>query len=263
MSDVIASRENAKFKALRALAEVAQEPRKQGRAIADGSHLVSTALARGATVQQLIISEGAQRHHEVLALQMQYPRLECMVFRDSLFRELSPLSAAVGLSAVVEIPPQLPLDMTSGAIILDAVQDAGNVGTIMRTAAAAGIDTVVLGTGCAGAWTPRVLRAGQGAHFSLKIHEQVDIALCLTETTATSIATVAHEGDIIYHLNLTQPVVWLFGNEGAGLSPKLAAAATYRATIPLDAATESLNVSAAAAVCLFEATRQRRLASTN
>lgn len=254
----IVSRDNAKFKTLRALAEDAREPRKQGRTIADGIHLVQTALTRGADVQQLIISEGAQSHPEVLALQMHHPTLDTLVLRDSLYREISTLSATIGLSAVVGIPATAAVDLSSGAVLLDAIQDAGNVGTIMRTAAAAGVSTVVLGAGCAGAWTPRVLRAGQGAHFNLTIHEHADLLSCLKNGQATSIATVVKCGDSIYGLNLTQPIVWLFGNEGTGLAAELASSATHRATIPLEAVAESLNVGAAAAVCLFEATRQRR-----
>ena len=137
------------------------------------------------------------------------------------------------------------------------MQDAGNVGTLLRTAAAAGVRDVLLGTGCAGAWTPRVLRAAQGAHFVLAIHEQVDLATFLHSYPGNSVATVARDGASLYALDLTRPTAWLVGNEGAGLAPELIAAAQTRATIPLSAGSESLNVAAAAAVCLFEMRRQR------
>ena len=257
---VTASRDNAKFKLLKTLAEDSREPRKQARALLDGIHLVQAALARGADVQQLIISESAQSHPEILALRMRHRALDCLVLRDSLYREISPLTASVGLSATVAIPTLAPIDLSKGAVILDAVQDAGNVGAILRTAAAASISSVVLGHGCAGAWTPRVLRAGQGAHFSLMIYEQAELEALLSTSTATSIATVVGSTTSIYQIDLCQPVIWLFGNEGAGLAPALAQLATHRATIPLDATTESLNVGAAAAICLFEAVRQRRTA---
>jgi TrmH family RNA methyltransferase len=102
-----------------------------------------------------------------------------------------------------------------------------------------------------------VLRGGQGAHFSLVIREQVDPAAALTACHVTSIATVARGGKSLYEMDLTGPILWLVGNEGAGLSAELVAAAKLRATIPLAAGTESLNVAAATAVCLFEASRQR------
>jgi TrmH family RNA methyltransferase len=142
-------------------------------------------------------------------------------------------------------------------LLLDAVQDAGNVGAILRTAAAAGVRNVLLGPGCAGAWTPRVLRGGQGAHFSLAIREQVDLAAALAAGSAQSVATVARGGRNLYELDLRGPIHWLVGNEGAGLSAELVAVAQLHATIPLAAGTESLNVAAATAVCLFEANRQR------
>jgi TrmH family RNA methyltransferase len=129
----------------------------------------------------------------------------------------------------------------------------------LRTAAAAGIRNILLGPGCAGAWTSRVLRGGQGAHFSLAIREQVDLAAALAAGSAKSVATVAHGGRSLYDLDLTGPTYWLVGNEGSGLSAELMAAAGLRATIPLAAGTESLNVAAATAICLFEATRQRSL----
>jgi TrmH family RNA methyltransferase len=102
-----------------------------------------------------------------------------------------------------------------------------------------------------------VLRAGQGAHFSLAIREQADLAAALEASAATSIATVARGGTSLYELDLSGPVVWLVGNEGAGLAPDLIAAASVRTTIPLASGSESLNVAAATAVCLFEASRQR------
>ena len=102
-----------------------------------------------------------------------------------------------------------------------------------------------------------MLRAGQGAHFSLAIREQVNLAAVLAARSATSVATVASGGSSLYQLDLSGPLLWLVGNEGAGLSAQLIAAADLRTTIPLAAGTESLNVAAATAVCLFEASRQR------
>ncbi len=102
-----------------------------------------------------------------------------------------------------------------------------------------------------------MLRAAQGAHFALRIDEQVDLAAFLKSYAGQSLAAVAHGGEPLYALDLTRPCAWLFGNEGAGLAPVLADAATHRVTIPLAPDSESLNVAAAAAVCLFEMRRQR------
>lgn len=255
----ITSRENAIFKALRALVD---DPRRQGGAWLDGIHLVTTCLARGVAIRQLLVSESGRQNAEIVALLRGVVGVDRVILRDSLFREISGLAAPTGIAAVIDIPPTPPGELSGDAVLLDAVQDAGNVGAILRTAAAAGVGDVMLGIGCAGAWTPRVLRAGQGAHFSLAIHEQADLQETLASCPATSIATVARGGESLHELDLTGPIIWLVGNEGAGLAPPLIAAAKIRATIPLASGTESLNVAAATAVCLFEARRQRESRKT-
>lgn len=251
----IASRDNPAFKTLRALVD---DPRRQGRTVLDGVHLVRTCLERGVPVRQLLVSESGQRNAEIAALIDRAASGDCLILADSLFKAISGLTTPVGIAAVIDIPQEFDGPLTGDAVMLDAVQDAGNVGAILRTAAAAGVRHVLLGPGCAGAWTQRVLRAGQGAHFSLAIREQVDLASALRNSSAMSIATVATGGTCLHDLDLTGPNSWLVGNEGAGLSAQFVAAAKVRATIPLAAGTESLNVAAAIAVCLFEALRQRK-----
>ncbi|MFN3884936.1 MAG: TrmH family RNA methyltransferase, partial [Rhodocyclaceae bacterium] len=190
---------------------------------------------------------------------------ETLCLPDALFRSLSELASPLGILARIAVPsgpagavlPAPTFGVTGDCLLLDAVQDAGNVGTLLRTAAAAGVRDVLLGPGCAGAWAPRVLRAAQGAHFALRLHEQVDLAVFLKGYPGISVATVAREGESLYALDLRPPLAWLFGNEGQGLSPELVALARRRATIPLAPDCESLNVAAAAAVCLFEMRRQR------
>ncbi len=256
MSDprYISSRANPKFKALRALLD---DPRRHGRALVDGVHLVRTCLASGVSIRQLLVSDSAQQNTEILGLLQVADGMEQLMLSDSLFRELSGVSTPTGIAAVIDIPLAPSGAPDGDAVLLDAVQDAGNVGAILRTAAAAGISEVLLGAGCAGAWTARVLRAGQGAHFSLAIREQMDLVAALATRSATSIATVAHGGTSLYDVDLRRPLIWLVGNEGAGLSADLVAAADVRITIPLTGGTESLNVAAATAICLFEARRQR------
>lgn len=250
----IASRENPLFKSLKLLAE---DPRGHGRALLDGIHLVTACLERGAAIRQLLVSESGRRNAEIVALLQYASGIDCVVLRDGLFREVSGVSTPTGIAVVIDIPFSSTDALKGDALLLDAVQDAGNVGAILRTAAAAGVGQVFLGPGCAGAWTSRVLRAAQGAHFSLEISEQVDLAALLASCPFDSIATVAREGVSLYELDLAGPNVWLVGNEGAGLARHLVEAATARASIPVAGGTESLNVAAATAVCLFEARRQR------
>jgi TrmH family RNA methyltransferase len=253
----IASRDNPTFKDLRDLARDARRQRDECRTLIEGPHLVTACLDHGLLPDLLAVSESAAALPEISALLAREPDVPTFCLRDALFREISELATPVGILARIAIPA-VPDGLPAGdCLLLDAVQDAGNVGTLLRTAAAAGVHDVLLGSGCAGAWTPRVLRAAQGAHFGLRIREQVDLAGFLKTYCGVSVATVAHQGTSLYELNLKSPIAWLFGNEGSGIASALVAATRLRGTIPLAPASESLNVAAAAAVCLFEMRRQR------
>jgi len=254
VTKTLASRDNPTFKVLRALAA---DPRKHGRTLLDGPHLLAAYLDKVGPPLRVLVSETGAAHGEVQALLQRCPGVESLGLRDALFRELAGVETPVGILAEIAIPDMATPPVTTSCVLLDAVQDAGNVGAILRTAAAAGIRDVVLGVGCAGAWMPKVLRAGQGAHFDLAIRERVDLPTFLHEYAGTGIAAVAREGTPLYDLDLTGAVAWAFGNEGAGVSEKLALAARRLATIPLAAGCESLNVAAAAAICLFEERRQK------
>jgi TrmH family RNA methyltransferase len=176
--------------------------------------------------------------------------------RDSLFRDISGLTTPAGILAVIAIPDEIQEPPLRTCVLLDAIQDAGNVGSILRSAAAAGISDVLLGEGCAGVWTPRVLRAAQGAHFDLCVRERCDLASVVSDFPGITIAAVAAGGESLYAIALARPVAWIFGNEGSGVSPALIELANHRAMIPMAVGSESLNVAAAAAICLFESIRQ-------
>jgi TrmH family RNA methyltransferase len=253
----VTSKDNPTFKALRLLATDAREQRRQVRTIIDGPHLLSAYLDRVGVPELVAVSESGASAPEIGALLASLGAVEVLQLRDSLFREISGTATPVGVLAVIAVPKPPPDEPTGSCVLLDAVQDAGNVGSILRSAAAAGIVDVFLGPGCAGAWTPRVLRAAQGAHFGLRIREQADLLSLIVNYRGISVAAVAHDAKSIYALDLSGDVAWLFGNEGAGLSAALTAAATARGTIPMAAGSESLNVAAAAAICLFEGVRQR------
>jgi TrmH family RNA methyltransferase len=253
----IESRDNATFKDLRDLAGDARRQRREGRALLDGPHLVTAALDHGSVPELVAVSESAAALPEVAALLARMPGVPTLCLRDALFRELSELATPLGILARIIVPSEPTAWPTGDCLLLDAVQDAGNVGTLLRTAAAAGVRDVLLGPGCAGAWTPRVLRAAQGAHFALAIREQADLAAFLRAYRGVSVAAVARDGTSLYEIDYARPTAWLFGNEGAGIAPELVAACARRATIPLAPTSESLNVAAAAAVCLFEMRRQR------
>lgn len=255
----ISARDNPTLKALRALAADPRQQRASGLTLIEGPHLLTACLDHGHGLDLVAVSESAVVVPEVAALLQRAAGVPTLCLRDALFRELSELATPVGILARIAVPPA-PTSWPAGdCLLLDAVQDAGNVGTLLRTAAAAGVRDVLLGPGCAGAWTPRVLRAAQGAHFGLRIREQADLLEFMQAYAGVSVAAVAHQGQSLYDLDFRQPTAWLFGNEGGGIAPALVAAAQRHATIPLAPGSESLNVGAAAAVCLFEMRRQRRI----
>lgn len=253
----ITSHDNPTLKSLRMLLTDARRQRASGQAVLEGPHLLAAALDHEVSPDLIVVSEASRSGPEVAELLARAGKVEMLCLSDPLFRSLSELATPAGILARIAVPPA-PTFMPAGdCLLLDAVQDAGNVGTLLRTAAAAGVRDVLLGPGCAGAWTTRVLRAAQGAHFGLCIREQADLAGFLKQYSGSPVATVARAGVSLYALDLRRPVAWLFGNEGAGLAPELVALAKLRATIPLARGCESLNVAAAAAVCLFEMRRQR------
>ncbi|SMB25749.1 tRNA/rRNA methyltransferase protein [Sterolibacterium denitrificans] len=256
----IDSRDNPGYKALKALAADAREQRRQGRALLDGVHLLQAYRDKCGPPLRLIVSEHGMTQPEVRALRESLVDVECWLLRDKLFAALSELASPSGILALIEIP-QAADDGSApqtSCVLLDGIQDVGNVGSILRTAAAAGIRDVFLGSGCAGAWTPRVLRAAQGAHFDLRIRESADLAAVMQRFTGIRIAASAHGAQPLFELDLRAPLAWLFGSEGQGISPALERLADQRAIIPLAAGSESLNVAAAAAICLFEEVRQKR-----
>lgn len=253
----IASRDNPSFKDLRDLAHDARRQKRESRTLIDGPHLLAAALDHGVLPELVAVSESAAVLPETAALLARLPGVPALCLRDALFGEISELKTPVGVLARIAIPVGSAGMSAGDCLLLDAVQDAGNVGTLFRTAAAAGVHDVLLGSGCAGAWLPRVLRAAQGAHFALNIREAVDLAAFMQTYPGQSVAAVAHEGRSPHALDLVRPTAWLFGSEGGGVSPELVARCGLRATIPLAPGSESLNVAAAAAVCLFEMRRQR------
>ena len=252
---LIQSRDNPFFKSLKRLAESGRERRKTGQTLLDGVHLVEAYEAAFGPVETLLVAESAQQVGEIAAY---IAGREAVVLGDSLMRDLGLVDTPSGLLAVAKLPSAtLAVNRENDAILLDNVQDPGNVGTLLRTAAAAGVKQALLSPGCASAWSPKVLRAGQGAHFALAIHEEIDLASFIAEYQGTTAVTTLDEATSLYEARWKGPLAWVFGAEGQGVRPELLAAARLRIKIPMPGAVESLNVAAAAAICLFEAVRRR------
>lgn len=252
---LIQSRDNPFYKQLKKLASSGRERRKAGQTLLDGLHLVSAWEAARGAVDTLIVAESALAGGEIAAY---VAGRDGIVLSDALMRELGLVDTPSGVLAIVPTPlPTSAVDHRIDSILLDGVQDPGNVGTLLRTSAAAGVRQALLGPGCAAAWSPRVLRAGQGAHFAIDIHEDADLPAFIADYAGTVVVTCLDGATSLYTAEWQAPLAWVFGAEGQGVSPELIAAADLRIRIPMPGAVESLNVGAAAAVCLFEAVRRR------
>lgn len=255
---LIRSRDNPRFKALRELATSTRERRKAGLALLDGAHLISAYRASGGVPEQLILSDSAAAKPEAAQLAAGASGLGVLVLADSLFNDLAQVVTPTGIVALIRTPKPGPLpSRIERCVMLENIQDAGNLGSILRSTAAAGIRTVLLSRGCAFAWSPKVLRAGMGAHFSLDIFDNADLAAAVPRLSGRLICASGHARKSLYQADLRGPLAWVFGNEGSGVSAELSAAAAEQLRIPMPGKAESLNVAAAAAICLFEQVRQR------
>jgi TrmH family RNA methyltransferase len=254
----ISSRDNPLYKELKHLASNSQARRKAGRTLLDGIHLCEAYLQHVGVPPLCVVSESSITHAEVAAILDRCRATRCIMLPDALYGALSQVENGIGLLFVIDTPRNdTPRRLTQDAVLLDNLQDPGNLGSILRSAAAAGIRDVYCSKGTAFAWSPKVLRAGMGAHFLLNIFENADLSTVLRDSVVPVLATSSHAAQRIYDVDLRNPVAWLLGHEGQGVSEELLALATREVTIPHLGDVESLNVAASAAVCFFEQVRQK------
>ncbi|HYD81411.1 MAG TPA: RNA methyltransferase [Paucimonas sp.] len=256
----ISSRENPLYKELKHLASSSQARRKAGRTLLDGVHLCEAFLQHVGMPPLCVVSEGSAELGEAMAVlaRCEAGGAQCIVLPDALYNALSQVENGIGLMFVVDTPqPAMPQRLTQSAVLLDNLQDPGNLGSILRSAAAAGIECIFCGPGTAFAWSPKVLRAGMGAHFLLRIFEHVDLHDLIGNAAVPVLATSSHAERSIHDADLKRDVAWLFGHEGQGVAEDLLGLADERLAIPHLGPVESLNVAASAAVCFFEQVRQK------
>lgn len=256
MPDLITSRDNPLFKRLKKLAESARERRETRRALLDGEHLIEACLAAGGRPLTLLASASCTP-----ALGQKIARrcadAKIATLSDSLFAELSPVDSPTGVLAEIAWLSPAPREGTPLVLLLEDIQDPGNLGSLLRSAAAAGATLAVLSKGCHDAWSPKALRGGQGAQFVLPLLLRAELAHWIQSQDVPVWALALGGEKPLFELDLTQPAAILVGNEGAGLSEEILPLATARVHIPMPGKIESLNAAAAAAVALFEAVRQR------
>lgn len=252
----IQSRDNALVKDLRRLMDDGAAYRKQGQVWIEGDHLCSAALARG---KQPAVGVFSEHYWQSVSAQYALAAPKNVVIADALYASLSPLPSPAPFGFLMDLPgdaaqPQAGL----ATVVLDRVQDAGNVGSILRSASAFGFSQVVAIKGSAALWGSKVLRAGMGAHFALRLVENAsaDDVLALQQPL---LVTSSHQGDWLHRAALPWPCTWVMGHEGQGVSQVLQDGASQHIRITQPGGEESLNVGAAAAICLHAsaATRQK------
>jgi TrmH family RNA methyltransferase len=241
----ITSRDNPKVKHWTKLASDGRYRKSQGRALIEGPHLVEAALQAGVAVHAILVSENAK------ITKVASP----VVLAERVFASIVDAEAPQGIAAEISIPAGKAAE--GDVVFLEGVQDPGNVGTILRSAAAFGIGSVVLDRGCADAWSPKTLRAGMGAHFNLLIRTVGSLEDELGRFAGRILCTVPRGGMALAKADLNGAIAWIFGSEGQGVSEAAAKHADLKVTIPMDDGGESLNVAAAAAICFYEKSRQR------
>jgi len=260
--NLITSRDNPLLKDLRRLSQDSTAYRKLGRVWLEGDHLCRALLNRGHRPEHAIFSESAWAHVDPL-LSQAAPKNT--VLPDALFQEISSLESAACMGfvwAFMRFPEQVPeIQKGVSSVLLDRIQDAGNVGSILRSASAFGFTQVLARKGTAALWSPKVLRAGMGAHFGLHLVEGLAPEQ-LHDMQIAWVATSSHQGPFLHTLGslekLPSPCGWIFGHEGQGVSPELAQWASMTVRIAQPGGEESLNVASAAAICLHTSATSAR-----
>ncbi|MEO6016401.1 MAG: RNA methyltransferase [Polaromonas sp.] len=243
----ISSRDNPLVKELRRLSRDSTAYRKEGRVWLEGDHLCRAALQRG---QKPLLAVFSESFWPLAQEEWAHAAIKNIVIPDALLPEISGLESPAPLGFVLGLPVDVQMQAGTASVILDRVQDAGNVGSILRSAGAFGFGQVIALKGTAALWSPKVLRAGMGAHFGLRLLEGVD-ADALAALTVPIVVTSSHQGSFLHAQKLPMPCAWAMGHEGQGVSDVLMASAALKVRIDQPGGEESLNVAAAAAICLY------------
>ena len=249
----ISSRDNALLVRLRKLAQDPGGYRKLGEVWLEGDHLCAALLARGRRPVHSVVTESGWDEPRLRELAIAADRVALVP--DALFKSFSGLESPARIGFVLAHGASADAVAGVASVVLDRLQDAGNVGSILRSAAALGFGQVIALKGTAALWSPKVLRAGMGAHFALHLVESASVD-ALEALMLPLVATSSHAKQMLGGITLPKPCAWIFGHEGQGVDAELLKRCALIVRIPQPGGEESLNVAAAAAICLYESVRQ-------
>jgi TrmH family RNA methyltransferase len=251
----ITSRSNPLLVRVRKLTGDTTSHRRLGTVVLEGEHLCEAWLARpAARVQHAIIDEVAWQDTRLRRLADAAD--EVAVVPAALLAGIGTLESPAPIAFLVAVPASAVVAAGEPSLILDRIQDPGNVGSALRSAAAFGFTQAIALVGTAALWSPKVVRAGMGAHFGLRLVEGADEA-ALASLDLPLFGTSSHAPRRVDEMLLPWPCAWVFGHEGQGIGGAIASRCTAVLAIPQPGGGESLNVGAAAAICLYETMRQR------
>ena len=249
----ITSRDNGFIKDLKRLAREASAYRRLGYVWLEGDHLCRAALTRGLRADTAVFSDS---YWSETSKEWAQTASKIVILPDALFAEISALESPAKMGFI--LPWQgaaTQLQPGVATLVLDRVQDAGNVGAMLRSASAFGFAQVLALKGTAALWSQKVLRAGMGAHFGLHLVESASAA-DIAQLNVPLLATSSHQGAFIHQADLPWPCAWAMGHEGQGVGPEVASQAQLWVRIAQPGGEESLNVAAAAAICLHASALQ-------
>jgi len=260
---MITSSQNPKIEQVRTLLKRRRERYKQGVFVLEGVRLIEDALQSGSLPGLLLFSENISERGKHILQVCQEQGIEIDEISLKLMESISDTQTSQGLLAVFPMVSQPLPEALHLALILDNIRDPGNLGTILRSAAAAGVQLVLLTPGTADVYSPKVLRAGMGAHFQLTLQyqnwPQINSLLKRKHDPVSILLATSRGGKAVWDADLKIPLALIVGSEASGASEVGAKMADNLVTIPMPGERESLNAAMAASIILFEIVRQRRL----
>jgi RNA methyltransferase, TrmH family len=259
---MITSSQNPKLKLVRSLLGRAKERREAGAFVAEGVRLIEDAVHTNWPIQFVLYDETLNERGMLNVESLKLRGAECDEVSPSLMKSMSDTETSQGIIAVLKLT-QLPIpNYPTFILIPDQIRDPGNLGTLIRSADAAGVDAVLIPPETTDPFAPKVVRAGMGAHFRLPIlsmgWEEIEQ---ISESGNQRFMLADMDGKPCWETGLRQPLALIVGSEAEGASEQARKLASQKISIPMAGKTESLNAAVAGSVLMFEVLRQRSVIS--